>query len=135
MLPFSDKIPALTARYLRRELYSLLPPPADADPETIEARDVVAGAMIARLGPNNTAEGHLAVQAVGAQMQATDCLRAAIEFRDDFKKAAQCRAQAALMMRQAAQALKQLLSRDNQDGDARQSGWESRCGVGGVERA
>jgi hypothetical protein len=27
------------------------------------------------------------------------------------------------------------LSRDNQDGDARQSGWESRCGVGGVGRA
>ena len=27
------------------------------------------------------------------------------------------------------------VSRDNQDGDARQSGWESRCGVGGVGRA
>ena len=27
------------------------------------------------------------------------------------------------------------LSRDNQDGDARQSGWECRCGVGGVGRA
>ncbi len=27
------------------------------------------------------------------------------------------------------------MSRDNQDGDARQSGWESRCGVGGVGRA
>ena len=108
MPPFPDKMPRWIAQYLACELLTALPPPRDDRPETREARDVVAMAMIARLGPNNTAEAALAVQAVATQVQATDCLRAAIEFRDDFKKAMQCRAQSALMMRQSAQALKEL---------------------------
>ena len=107
MLPF-PKMPANISAFITSQLWRALPPPPDDRPETCETRNVIAMASVARLGPDNTMEAALAVQAVGAQAHATDCLAAINEHRDDFRKAAQCRAQSALMMRQAAQALKEL---------------------------
>lgn len=101
-------IPPKLSSYVTRQLYLALPPPPDDTPETIEARDLTAMAAVARLGPANTAEAFLAVQAVAAQQHASDALQSVARFRDDFQKVGQCRAQSALMMRQAATALKEL---------------------------
>ncbi len=107
MDPF-DKIPEKIAIFITAQLYRALPPPADDRPEAREARDVIAMAAIAKLGPVNAAEATLAVHAVAAQAHATDCLVAINENRDDFRRAGQCRAQSALMMRQAVQTLREL---------------------------
>lgn len=107
MDPF-DKIPEKIASFILAQLYRALPPPIDDRPESLEARDLIAMAAIAKLGPVNTAEASLAVHAVAAQAHATDCLIAINENRDDFRRAGQCRAQSALMMRQSAQTLREL---------------------------
>ncbi len=108
MFPLGQ-VPQHIGAHIMAQLYRALPPlPAAATPETREAREVIAMASIARLCPVNTAEARLAVQAVAAQAHATDCLEAVSEHYDDFRKVVQCRAQSALMMRQSAQALREL---------------------------
>jgi hypothetical protein len=101
-------IPPRLSRFILAQLCASLPPPPDDDPDTREARDLIAMTAITRLGPANAAEATLAVNAIAAQAHATDCLRAATHHHDDFRKAAQCRAQSAMMMRQAALALREL---------------------------
>jgi len=101
-------IPPKLSSYITRQLYLALPPPPDDTPETLEARDLTATAAVARLGPANTAEALLAVQAVAAQQHASDALQSVTHYRNDFKRVGQCRAQSAAMMRQAATALREL---------------------------
>ncbi len=107
MLPL-PRLPERLSCFIVAQLYRSLPPPADKSPEGRETRDVVAMAAVRRYGPANTAEALVAVQAVAAQAYAADCLAAAGEHYDDFRKATQCRAQSAVMMRQMATALKEL---------------------------
>lgn len=107
MPPFPT-LPTRLAQFVMRELYEALPPPVHADPTSLEDRDVVAMATIRRLCPINTTEARQAVIAVAAQTHVTDCLRLAGLHRDDLKQAAQCRAQAAMMMRTNAAAMREL---------------------------
>lgn len=107
MLPF-PKMPDNINAFITAQLYRALPPPPDERAETQRDRDLIAMASVIRLCPATTSEAQLAVHAVAAQAHATQCLEAINQHRDDFTKAAQCRAQSALMMRQAAQALKEL---------------------------
>lgn len=109
MDPFPT-IPEQLARYLLARLYRDLPPPSDDRPETRQVRDMLAMAGIARLGPANATEGELAVYAIVCRAHAADCLAAVNECGDDVRRASQCRAQSALMMRQAAQAVRELRS-------------------------
>ena len=101
-------IPRQLSCFITRELYLALPPPHDDTPETLEARDLTATAAVVRLGPANTAEAMLAVQAVATQYHAIQALQSVARCRDDFKRVGQCRAQSAAMMRQAATALREL---------------------------
>lgn len=107
MSPF-PLLPPQVYRYVMRELLTSLPPPMDADPQTQEDRDVVVMAAVRRLYPINTTEARVAVVAVASQTQAMDCLRLAGLQGDNLKVAAQCRAQAALMMRTSVAAMKEL---------------------------
>lgn len=107
MTPF-PKVPDHLASYILAELYRSLPPPLDGRPETREARDLVAMTSIANLGPATTLEAQLATNAVIAQALSRDALIEAREKRGDFKVVMQCRAQSALMMRQSAQAMREL---------------------------
>jgi len=107
MDPFPN-LPEPIARSLLSRLFRDLPPPRDESPDARHIRDVLAMAAIANLGPVNLAEAELAVHAIVCRAQAMDCVGAANELREDFQRASQCRAQSALMMRQAAQALKEL---------------------------
>ncbi len=108
MMPPFPLLPPRVYRYVMRELLTSLPPPMDADPQTREDRDVVVLAAVRRLYPINTTEARVAVMAVASQTQAMDCLRLAGLHGDDLKVASQCRAQAALMMRTSAAAMKEL---------------------------
>jgi hypothetical protein len=101
-------IPPKLSSFITCQLYLALPPPPDDTPDTIEARDLTAMAAVVRLGPANTAEALLAVQAVAAQQHAIDALQSVAHYHSDFKKVGQCRAQSALMIRQAATALREL---------------------------
>ncbi len=95
-------IPPKLSSYITSQLYLALPPPPDDTPETLEARDLTAMAAVVRLGPANTAEAFFAVQAIASQQHASDALQGVARYRDDFQRVGQCRAQSALMMRQAA---------------------------------
>jgi len=101
-------IPASLTRFILGQLHRALPPLRDDMAEERELRDLVAKVAIARLTPMNTAEALLAVQAVAAEAHASDCLQSVGQFRDDFARVAQCRAQSALMIRQAMQLRKEL---------------------------
>jgi len=107
MTPF-PKVPDRCASYLLANLYDSLPPPIDPRPETRETRDLIAMMSLAKLGPANTLEAQLAANAVLAQAMSLDAMAEATENRGDFKRVMQCRAQAALMMRQSAQAMREL---------------------------
>lgn len=101
-------IPAPIARYLLGQLHKALPPPSDDDPNALEMRNIAAQVSIARLAPMNTAEAQLAVHAVACEMHAQDALQDAVRHQLDVKVRGQCRAQSALMIRQAMQVRKEL---------------------------
>ena len=87
-----------------------LPPPLDDTPEEREIRDLVAMAAVARLTPMNMGEALLATQAIAVEAHARQALQLAGRHRDDFQRVAQCRAQSAMMSRQATQLRKTLRS-------------------------
>jgi hypothetical protein len=97
------------ARQLQRDVYyqaveilrSMLPAPLTDTPEAWARRDRVAIAKVAALVPANAAEGDLAAHHVVLMAQAADALRQVLQHADDFKRAAQCRAQAASAGREA----------------------------------
>lgn len=101
-------IPASLTRFILGHLYDALPPPPDQDPETLDARNQVALAAIVRLTPMNTAEALLAVHAIASEAHAGSALREAVLHREDIKVVGQCRAQSAMMIRQAMQVRKEL---------------------------
>lgn len=94
-------IPQPLSRFIRSQLRRSLPPAVMDAPEDLEVQELVAEAAIARLAPANTAEALLAVQAVAAEAHASDALQAVHQYRDDFRRVGQCRAQSALMIRQS----------------------------------
>ena len=101
-------IPASLTRFILGQLYDSLPPPPNQDPDTIEVRNQIAQAAIARLTPMNTAEALLAVHAIASEAHASAALREAVLHRDDMRVVGQCRAQSALMIREAMQVRKEL---------------------------
>lgn len=102
--------PPSLRRAIECELHEALPPPLDDTPEEREIRDLVAMAAIARLTPMNVGEALLAAQAIAAEAHARQALQLAGRHRDDFQRVAQCRAQSAMMSRQATQLRKTLRS-------------------------
>jgi len=96
---------ALAAEILR----ATLPPPLVDTPEAWARRDRVALAAVAALVPGNPAEAKLAARHVAEGEHADDCLRLAAQHAADLKQAAQLRAQAASMSREARGCLSSLL--------------------------
>ncbi len=97
-------------RFIEREVHAALPPPFDDTQEERDIRDLVAMAAVARLTPMNMGEALLATQAIAAEAHARQALQSAGRHRDDFRLVAQCRAQSAMMTRQATQLRKTLRS-------------------------
>lgn len=122
MFPFST-IPAPLARFIHGKLFRSLPPPPDDTPETLEARNLLALASIARLAPMNAAEAELAVQAVAVEVHANDALQSASQNAGDDRKVAQGRAQSAMMTRQAVQ-LRKILRMMQED--RREAEWHDQ---------
>jgi hypothetical protein len=90
------------------ELGGALPPPVPDQPEFRERRRTTAVEAFDALRPGDAFEARLAVQIVLAGAHATDRLREAGLFREDFSKMGRCRAQAAGMMREARAARRML---------------------------
>lgn len=101
-------IPASLTRFILGQLHGALPMVPDQDPDTLEARNQVALAAIVRLTPMNTAEALLAVHAIACEAHASSALREAVSHREDIRVVGQCRAQSALMIREAMQVRKEL---------------------------
>lgn len=101
-------IPTSLMRFILGQLYSALPPVPGQDPDTLEARNQVALAAIARLTPMNTAEALLAVHAIACEAHASSALREAVLHHQDIRLVGQARAQSALMIREAMQVRKEL---------------------------
>jgi hypothetical protein len=90
--------PAIT-REIFASLCGLLPPPTPDTPEARASREDAAMAAVAALHPADAFEAELAVQIIGAQAHAKDCLRAAAVAVHDPAEARRCLAQADRMMR------------------------------------
>ena len=101
-------LPPSIAREVLANLCATLPPPLTETEEARVSRDVAAMAAVAALRPGDAFEALLAVEVVIANAYAGDCLRLAIEHRDDFTKTLRCRAQACAMMRQVQRTLRTL---------------------------
>ncbi len=99
-------LPANIAREAYAGLCGVLPPPAIDTPRP--ARDDEAMAAVAVLAPTDAFEARLAVDVVGADAHAKDCLRLAAKYCNDVTTALRCRAQFAVMMRQMQSALRTL---------------------------
>ncbi len=100
--------PQSLSRFILRQLYRSLPPLRIDTPEEHEDREIASMAAIARLAPANTGEALLAVQAIAAEAHASDALQSVHQHRDDFQRVSQCRAQSALMIREAMAVRKEL---------------------------
>ena len=97
---FSHLSPAV-ARQALHSLLALLPPSVPDTAEERDSRDAAAVEAVASLAPANAIEARLAVQIAGADAHAADCLRLAMRPGIDPDEMRRCRAQAAMMMRQA----------------------------------
>jgi len=105
---FSHLPPAVAGQALH-DLLALLPP---AVPDTADERcnrDAAAVEAVGSLNPANAIEARLATQIVGADAHAADCLRLAVRPGIDADEVRRCRAQAAMMMRQAQSGVRTLL--------------------------
>ncbi len=81
-------------------LVAMMPPPSDATPEALQARDALAMCMVRQMGPlRSLEEASLAITVVAADAHAHEALREASENTGNLKVVMQCRAQASLMMR------------------------------------
>jgi hypothetical protein len=90
-----------TARHeYHAELGNTLPPPVQDTPEYRERRITTAVEAFEALPPGDVYEARLTVQIVLCGAPATESLRAAGVYREDFAKSSGCHAQAASMMRQ-----------------------------------
>ena len=101
-------LPASVSREIFARLCASLPPPATDTAEARTEREADAMAAVAALRPADAFEGRLAVQIVAADTHAMDCFRLAAKYSNDLTAGFQCRAQAALMMRQMQAALRTL---------------------------
>jgi len=101
-------LPPAIVRAVFADLCALLPPPAADTAETRADRDELAMAAVAALYPADAFEADLAVQIVGANAHAKECLRLAAAAGQDIWEARRCRAQAAVMMRHMQNGLRAL---------------------------
>src|SRR5436305_9527503 len=104
-----DQLPANAYYHLVHTLRRTLPPPLTDSPEDLRRRDHAAIASIAALAPANAVEAEMAAQFVAASAQWKDWLRLAQLPDAGPERAAECRARATSMMRQANSALRLLL--------------------------
>jgi hypothetical protein len=108
-IPPDYRLPEDAYWHVIRILRVTLPPPPDASAEALLQRDHAAIATIGGLAPGNIAEARQAALYVAASEQWSDCLRVAELPETAPDRAAQCRAQAATMMRAANSAMRVLL--------------------------
>jgi hypothetical protein len=101
-------LPAAVSREIFARLCAILPPPVIDTAEARAAREADAMQAVAALRPADAFEARLAVQIVAADTHAIDCFRLAAKYFNDLTAGLQCRAQAALMMRQMQAALRTL---------------------------
>jgi hypothetical protein len=101
-------LPTSIAHQVFATLCGLIPPPVTDSPADRAERDEVAMAAVAALRPTDAFEALLAAQVVGANAHAMDCLRLAVQPREQPEDVRRCRAQAALMMRQMHSGLRAL---------------------------
>jgi hypothetical protein len=111
-------------------LMDLLPPPLDASPEALHARNHAAIAKVAALLPVNANEADLAAQCIAARAQAEDVLRLVRQHADDIGLVMRLNAQYGSMVRTSlsvhgrlmrVQALRQ--KREAMDGAANADAW------------
>jgi hypothetical protein len=93
-------LPDSTAREVYARLCTTLEMLPVATPEARAARDEDAMRAVAALHPTDALEARLAADIVGLEAYATDSLRLAGVYRDDFAATMRCRAQATSMVRQ-----------------------------------
>ena len=131
------QIPADAYWHLIRALRLALPPPPGDSPDDLRRRDHAAIAGIAALAPANAVEAEMAAQFVAASAQRKDWLRLAQLPDAGPERAAECRARAASMMRQANSALRLLLrlqeARRKLEADSaacNRAAWTEHCAIG-----
>ena len=111
-------------------LTDLLPPPLDASPEALRARNHAAIAKVAALLPVNANEIDLAAQCIAARAQAEDILRLLRQHADDIQLVMRLNAQYGSMVRTSLSVLGRLMrvqavrhKREAIDGAANQDAW------------
>ncbi len=104
-------LPDAIAREVFATLCTLLPPPPVDTDEARADRARAAMASVAALQPEDAFEADLAALAVGAFAHAKDCLRLAARPGQEPRDVDRCRAQAAMMTRQALGLLRELQRR------------------------
>lgn len=109
MYPFPHLPPSL-GRAIFSELCRGLPPPHEDTEAARDDRDMFAMAAVHALDARDAAEAMIAIRVVGHEAQARHTLAAAARHDDDPVRADKCRAQAALMGREAQRALRSLQS-------------------------
>lgn len=102
-------IPTSLVNFLHHHLYQALPPVPDETPEQQAERQLVFMSGVVRLAPMNTGEALLAVHAIAAEAHAMDAMKALHRAAGDPTRERQYRSQSCSMMRQAAQARRELL--------------------------
>lgn len=109
MLAKPIDVPSIAYHDIIKTLARTLPRPLIDTPENRLQRVQSAIARIAAVSPDNTAEADLAGDIVLASELAKDCVRLALDPSTSPEKIAQCRAQAASMLRGMNATLKSLL--------------------------
>jgi hypothetical protein len=123
----------LSARLYYQLVYTLtdlLPPPLDASPQALRARNHAAIAKVAALLPVNANEADLAAQCIAARAQAEDTLRLLRENADDIPLVMRLNAQYGSMVRTSLAAQARLMrvqavrqKREAIDAAATQDAW------------
>ncbi|HBK08152.1 MAG TPA: hypothetical protein DDZ81_20245 [Acetobacteraceae bacterium] len=101
-------LPAQAYRHLVHTLITLLPPPPDSTPESLQTRNHAAIARVAALAPVNAAEAELAAQCIAARAQAEDVMRLIRVHAGDIRLVLRLNAQYAAMVRASLAALSHL---------------------------
>ncbi len=101
-------LPAQSYRHLVHTLITLLPPPPDSTPESLQTRNQAAIARVAALAPVNDSEADLAAQCIAARAQAEDVMRLIRVHAGDIKLVLRLNAQYAAMVRASLAALSHL---------------------------
>ena len=101
-------LPPSLGRAMFSELCRGLPPPHDGTDAARDDRDMFAMAAVRALDARDAAEAMIAMRVVQHEAQARHSLACAALHDGDFDRADKCRAQAALMGREAQRALRSL---------------------------